>query len=101
MRGANHAGSFEYHLTVSKRKHTSNSCCRPDCKQEVADFTSSYVPTVACPVPLREFSSKFNLLILPVISHSSCKSNLFELHAFRQNNRFCDLLLLARQQHNT
>ena len=34
MRGVNHTGYLEDTLTVFKGKHSPNSCCRPDCKQD-------------------------------------------------------------------
>ena len=34
IRGVNHTGYLEDTLTVFKGKHSPNSCCRPDCKQD-------------------------------------------------------------------
>ena len=34
MRGVNHTGHLEDNVTVFKGKHSPNSCCRPDCKQD-------------------------------------------------------------------
>ena len=34
MRGVNHTGYLKDTLTVFRGKHSSNSCCRPDCKQD-------------------------------------------------------------------